>query len=132
MRHALFLLGFALLASHEIDAALAAEWRLLFGLRSLPDGPAATAFTLLHVPLFMALLWWLFHPKPPVQRLGRAVFMSFLVIHAGLHARLAGHSLYGFEGWPSNLLIYGAGAVGLLWWLAVAWSGRTNAESSVA
>lgn len=117
-QYALLLLGFALLASHEIDAALAAEWRLLLVLRDLADPTAATAFTLLHVPLFAALLWLLFHPRPRVQSGARSVFMAFLVVHAGLHAALSGHPLYGFSGWDSNLLIFGAGVTGLAYLVA--------------
>lgn len=113
MRHGLFLFGFALLASHEIDAALAAEWRLLFVLRALPDVTAATLFTLTHVPLFVALLWLLFHPQARVQIWARRLFMAFLVGHAVLHARLSDHALYGFGGWDSKLLIFGAGLTGL-------------------
>ena len=115
MRHALFLLGFALLASHEIDAALAAEWRLLYLLRGLPEPLAATVFTLLHVPLFALLLWLLFHPQPRVQVWARRGLMAFLVVHAGLHAWLSGHPDYGFAGWDSNVLIFGAGLAGLLY-----------------
>lgn len=118
MRYALFLLGFALLASHEIDAALAAEWRLLYVLRSLPEPVAASAFTLAHVPLFALLLGLLFHPKPRVQVWARRGFMAFLVVHAGLHARLSGHPDYGFSGWDSNVLIFGAGLTGLAYLLA--------------
>lgn len=120
MRQVLFLLGFALLASHEIDAALAAEWRLLYVLRGLPEPLAATAFTLVHVPLFAVLLWLLFHPQPRVQVWSRRAFMAFLLVHAALHARLSGHPDYGFSGWDSNALILGAGLVGLVYLLAEA------------
>jgi hypothetical protein len=118
MRHLLFLLGFALLASHEIDAALAAEWRLLYVLRGLPEPLAATAFTLVHVPLFAVLLWLLFHPQPRMQVWARRGFMAFLLVHAALHARLASHPDYGFAGWESNVLIFGAGLAGLLYLFA--------------
>ncbi|WP_052378525.1 DUF6713 family protein [Polycyclovorans algicola] len=121
MRHALFLFGFALLASHEIDAALAAEWRLLYGLRGLDEPVAARAFTLAHVPLFVALLWLLFHPQFAVRIWSRRVFMAFLVVHAGLHARLSGHVDYGFAGWDSNLLIFGAGVAGLVYLVSDGW-----------
>jgi len=124
MRHFLFLLGFALLASHEIDAALASEWRLLFILRGLDEEVAASVFTLAHVPLFTALLWLMFHPSAPIQAGSRRLFMAFLVVHAGLHWRLSGHPQYGFIGWESNLLIFGAAAVGLLFLAVDFWISR--------
>lgn len=124
MRYGLFLLGFALFASHEIDAALAAEWRLLYVLRGLPEPVAASAFTLLHVPVFGALLWLLFHPQGAVVCWARRAFMAFLVVHAALHARLSGDPAYAFEGWDSNGLIFGAGLAGLLYLGAEAWLSR--------
>lgn len=120
----MLLLGFALLASHEIDAALAAEWRLLYGLRGLEAPTAASTFVLAHVPLFAALLWVLFHPLPRIQVWARRAFMAFLVIHAALHARLSSHPLYGFESWDSNVLIFGAGVTGLAYLALDLWLSR--------
>jgi hypothetical protein len=127
MRFALLVLGFALLASHEIDAALAAEWRLLWVLRGLEEAHAASAFTLAHVPLFAVLLWLLFHARTAVRAWARRSFMAFLVVHAGLHARLAAHPEYGFSGWDSNLLIFGAGVAGLAYLLAEVFTARVRA-----
>lgn len=121
MRFALLSLGFALMASHEIDAALAAEWRLLFVLRGLDDDLTASVFTLVHVPLFFALLWALFHANVTIQLWSRRLFMGFLVVHAGLHWRLSDHPLYGFSGWDSNLLIFGAGLAGLVYLASDGW-----------
>ena len=117
MRSVLFVLGFALLASHEIDAALAAEWRLLYVLRGLPEPVAASAFTLAHVPVFAVLLWLAFHRQVGVLTWARRGFMAFLLIHAGLHARLSDHAAYGFSGWESNLMIFGAALVAVLYLL---------------
>lgn len=127
MRFALLVLGFALLASHEIDAALAAEWRLLYVLRGLAEPAASSTFVLLHVPLFAVLIWALFYPGARLQVWSRRGFMVFLVVHAGLHARLATHPAYGFSGWDSNLLIFGAGAAGLAYLLVEVLTSRVRA-----
>ncbi|ULQ47623.1 hypothetical protein JN531_004885 [Flagellatimonas centrodinii] len=113
MKTLLFLLGFAFLATHEIDAALNAEWRLLYILRGLPEPVATVGFIWGHVPLFAGLLWGLFLAPAPWPGRVRAVLAAFLVVHAGLHWRLSDHALYAFSGWDSNGLIWGAGLCGL-------------------
>jgi hypothetical protein len=47
-----FYLGLGLLFTHELDAIVQGEWRLLYVLRSLPDEQAMPLFVALHVPLF--------------------------------------------------------------------------------
>ncbi|MEC8850311.1 MAG: DUF6713 family protein [Pseudomonadota bacterium] len=120
MHPLLFLLGLSFLLAHEIDAALNAEWRLLYVLRSLSDPTASAAFVWVHVPLFVGLLWLAFLARPGVQRATRAGLSSFLVIHAALHLRLSDHPLYGFAGWDSNGLILGAALAGALYLLCEA------------
>lgn len=36
---------------------------------------------------------------------------AFMVVHAGMHARLSGHPIYEFRGTLSNGLIYGTAVV---------------------
>jgi hypothetical protein len=48
----LFYLGLGLLFSHELDAIVQSEWRLLYILRSMADEQAMPVFIALHVPLF--------------------------------------------------------------------------------
>ncbi|MDJ0788047.1 MAG: hypothetical protein QNK05_14655 [Myxococcota bacterium] len=103
MPTALYTIGLASLFTHEMDAVMAAEWRLLFGLRSLPDATAYPIFLVLHLPLFAVMLWLGHHPRERVRSLFRAGVAAFLVIHGALHWRLAGAPENGFEG----LLSYG-------------------------
>lgn len=99
----LFALNLALLATHELDAVRAAEWRLLPGLNRIADPQTAfRTFTLLHVPLF-ALLFWA-ADRPAVQ----VGLDLFLIAHAGAHFALRRHPLYDFNNTPSRLLIFGA------------------------
>jgi hypothetical protein len=103
----LFYSALAGLLAHELDAVHKREWRLLFTLRGMPSDRARRAFVLLHVPLLAALLWLAAHPDAGVRfwtMLGLDVFM---VVHAGLHWRLADHPYYEFDSPHSRLLIFG-------------------------
>ena len=106
----LYHLALACLFTHELDAVTHAEWRLLFVLRDLPDPSAEWSFVALHVPLFFAVLCLSHHSDPGISRWTRIAVSGFVVVHALLHALLSGRPEYGFEGWLSNALIFGAAA----------------------
>lgn len=122
MRNIVYYLGLTALFVHEMDAVMAAEWRLLYVLRTLPEATAYTAFLLLHLPMFFLFLWLSHHGNARLRDGFRLLVCGFLVVHAGLHARLADAPLNGFDGVISNALIAGAGLFGagylLLWILA--------------
>ena len=119
MRNIVYYLGLTALFVHEMDAVMAAEWRLLYVLRTLPAATAYTAFLLLHLPMFFLLLWLSHHGNARLRDGFRLLASGFLVVHAGLHARLAGAALNDFDGLVSNALIAAAGLFGaaylLLW-----------------
>lgn len=114
MREVLVLLGFALLASHELDAVTQSEWRLLFVLRDLPEALARDVF----VPLFAGLVALLWHAGARLRSRARSVFAAFLVVHVAIHQHLSDHPLYLFDGVISQLLIVAAGLTGALFLLA--------------
>ena len=109
---ALFFLGLSLLACHELDAVARHEWRLLSILSLLEDEAGFVAFVLAHVPLFAALFWLTAHDSPRVRWRSRLAVDVFLVIHAGLHYSLSGHSLYEFEPPIETITVYGGALVG--------------------
>ena len=113
----LYYLGLAALFTHEMDAVRAQEWKLLYVLRGLPEATAEPAFLLLHLPLFFVLLWLSQHETARLREGFRLLAGAFLVVHAGLHARLGEHPLNAFDGVVSNGLIYTAGAFGGLYLL---------------
>lgn len=119
MKNLWFLLGLGFISTHELDAVTQHEWRLLYGLRSLPEALAANVFVALHVPLFAALVWLTHHPQPRWRGGSRLVLMSFLIIHAGLHLRLSGHALYTFHSPLSKALIFGGGVCSALYLFAL-------------
>lgn len=59
-----FYLGFGCLFSHELDATIQNEWRLLYVLRSMPDETAMTIFAGLHIPLFALIVEQLYQSVP--------------------------------------------------------------------
>ena len=109
-----FFTGVAALLLHEMDAIDKKEWRLLFVLRRLPDEGAMRWFIVLHLPLFIALLALVAAGPSAVARWVEAGVDGFLVVHAGLHERLAAGGERAFAGWFSRSLIWSAAGFGLL------------------
>ena len=123
MKTSLYYLGLAALFTHELDAVLNMEWRLLFHLRTLPDPAAGTLFIALHLPLFFAFFYFGHHNNQKIRDIFRLIVAVFLVVHSALHFRLAGHELYQFSGFASNAYIYGAALCGLAF-MIVSWIQR--------
>ena len=113
LRTQLYYLAIALLLTHEMDAVMEAEWRLLFGLRGLSDAVAYPLFLLLHVPVVVLLFWLAHHPRDALREGFRSASAGFLIVHAGIHLHVSGAPDYGFESFVSQLLIFGAALVGL-------------------
>ncbi|MBD9485446.1 hypothetical protein IB229_20905 [Pseudomonas sp. PDM14] len=130
MKNTLFTLCFSSFIGHELDAVSQAEWRLLYGLRDLPDAVAEPLFVALHVPLFALLiaLAWAEHTK--LRERTRLLLAGFSVFHAGLHHALRHHPLYTFDSPLSQALIFGCGLLGLAYLLAH-WLGRRHTLNSI-
>lgn len=108
---ALFALALSGLLAHELDAVHRREWRLLFVLRRMEEDRARRWFIALHVPLVAAILWAVGSPHEAVRHAAMLSLDAFMVVHAGMHARLSGHPIYEFRGTLSNGLIYGTAVV---------------------
>ena len=83
--HIVFLVGFAFLLVHEMDAVRCREWRILPVLSRLNDSTGYVAFTALHVPIYALLLWGLVGDASVGLIVGLDVF---LVVHLALHVLL--------------------------------------------
>lgn len=111
----LFYLGISALFTHELDAVINMEWRLLYHLRTLPDVTASSLFVALHFPFFFVFLFISHHKTALVRERFRLAVCLFLVIHGVLHFRLSNDPLYFFEGFLSNAYIASASLIGLLY-----------------
>lgn len=109
-----FYTGFAFLIAHELDAVAQEEWRLLPLFNLLRDNTAYSVFVTAHVPLFAGLLWLTAHPSFGVRNRSQFGVDIFLIVHAVLHALMAGDARYMFHSSLSSALIFGGAVVGLL------------------
>ena len=109
--HVFFLVGFAFLLVHEMDAVRCREWRILPVLSRLGDSPGYVAFTALHVPIYALLLWGLFAADNTSLIVGLDIF---LVVHLALHVLLRNHPENRFGSPLSWTLITAAGACGAI------------------
>lgn len=121
---AVFYIALALLLTHELDAMTHHEWRLLPGLASLSDDTGRLVFVLGHVPLFAIVVGFVASLNPRIRRRARLAVAVFVAVHAGLHQAFTGHPDYGFVAASSQLLIFGAGALGLVYLLLPVVLGR--------
>jgi hypothetical protein len=119
MTDLIFLLGVSFLLTHEMDAVRRREWRLLPGLSRIADDTRAFQwFTVLHVPLYLVLLWAIMAGDETGPNGTAIVWLNgFFVVHAVAHVVLYRHPRNQFRGALSYVLIGGAGlcgAIGLL------------------
>ena len=114
-QQAIFFIGLALLATHELDAMTRHEWRLLPVLSQLDDEAGRFWFVLLHIPLFAGVFWLASHLNQKIRSTSQIVISAFLVIHGGLHFALSGHDLYEFEAPIETITVYGGAVAGLVY-----------------
>lgn len=104
-RH-VYTLMVAFFLTHEVDAALRHEWRVLPLTSFLPDAIGREVFLWGHVPIFAAVFWL-------GDRAGfRRGLAAFAVMHVGLHWLFRNHPAYEFDNPTSWLLILIPGALG--------------------
>ncbi|HEC97867.1 MAG TPA: hypothetical protein ENI58_06910 [Nitrospirae bacterium] len=109
----LFYIGFALLLTHELDAIQRHEWRIFPITRKLKDEIAYYWFTILHVPLFVLLLWLMCHPSENIRFWFQISMDVFFIVHMVLHKLLSSHKNYEFVGVFSKAIIFSMGIVGI-------------------
>lgn len=118
MTSASFYLGLALLFTHEMDSMPNHEWRVLPLLRSLSDSAGETIFVVAHIPIIALTIAYVASLNTRTRKRARDIASGFFVAHAILHVLFSGHSNYEFSALPSSLLIYGAAACGVAYFLA--------------
>ena len=123
MKRMIFYLGFGTLLTHELDAMLNHEWRVIPLLRTLPETSGITVFIVAHVPIFALLIALVASRDLRIRRYSRLGIALFLVAHGALHVLFQSHREYEFSGLLSNLLIFGGAALGLIY-LTLEWTRR--------
>ena len=113
MKNTFFFLGVGCLFTHELDAMLNHEWRLLPLLRSLPDELGATVFVVAHVPIFAIVVALVSSKNLRTRALSRCGVSVFLFLHGVGHFLSSGDPSYEFESLLSGALIYGGALFGL-------------------
>jgi len=113
MKDFFFYIGFATLATHEIDAVFKHEWRVLPLTSWLPDEYGFLVFLFFHIPLFAILVWLIANLNQTIRYRSRLGFSIFLIVHGILHLLFAEHRLYEFTSAYSNILIFGGALCGL-------------------
>jgi hypothetical protein len=104
--------GLAFLMSHELDAINCQEWRMLPLLSFSDDNVGYQVFTILHVPVFAAILLGIHSNKNWNRILFQ--FSLFNVIHTGLHTLAVWCPRNQFSSPLSWSLIIGGGFCGAM------------------
>ncbi len=115
MRHLIFYLGLGTLFTHELDAMVNYEWRLLPWINGLTDEAGMVVFIFLHIPLCAALISMVASIKEKIRTFSRWGISLFLIVHAILHIVFMGNDHYEFASWVSNVLIFGGALLGALY-----------------
>lgn len=113
-----YILGICFLSTHELDAIQRREWKLFWILKDLKEETAYIWFLYLHIPLYFLIFFSfgdgnLNHLKSSLRNL----IAHFLVFHLFIHLAFQSKQEYRFHGPVSNILIFGAGIMGILYLL---------------
>ncbi len=117
IRAVLFYTGVAMLLTHELDAMRNHEWRVLPLTAHFDDSMGEDVFVWMHVPLFAVMIGCIASIERRIRATAQNVVAAFLMIHCGLHLAFSGHAEYEFGEVQSSVLIYGAGVLGLLFFV---------------
>jgi len=90
------------------------EWRIFPGLSNLKEKLSYHLFVVLHIPLFLLILWLLCHPSAYVRFWFQICVDGFLMIHLGLHHFFKAHDKYEFTQPFSKIIIGLMALIGLI------------------
>ena len=107
----IFPLELALLLTHEMDAVRRQEWKMFIVLKDMADEKAYKVFTLLHIPIYAAILILLFSH---FKYVGFYIIDIFLICHSLVHVGFRRHPANGFNSWVSKTIIHLAGILALV------------------
>lgn len=107
----LFAAVLSLLFLHEMDAVKNAEWKMFAVLKDMDENRAYRVFSLLHLPLYAALLCIILFVSRTI-----AFYIAdiFLIMHTVLHLLFEKHPQNGLKNAYSRSIIYTMGALAAL------------------
>ena len=108
----LFYIGLSLFIIHEMDAIHRQEWKMFPLLSSLNDRQGYLVFTVLHIPLLVAIFWLLTNPS--TTDLFMRCFDLFMIVHLGLHLLFIKSKRNRFKHIFSWIVIVGIAVCGFL------------------
>lgn len=114
MKKIIFCLGIGFLFTHEMDAMLNNEWRVMPLTSWLSNESGQKIFLLAHIPLFAVLAALIASSNETIRNRTQVVISAFLAIHGVLHVAFMSQQQYKFESIESNLLIFGGAVCGAI------------------
>ena len=111
MKEKIFILGLALLATHELDAMIHKEWELLMPFLESKTGEVV--FILLHILIFFASHHYISHPNEPIRYRFKTLMSWFLLLHGLAHFVFSlFHEGYSFSPPIVSITVYGGSLCG--------------------
>lgn len=108
--NAIFAFELALLFTHEMDAIHKQEWKMFIFLKDMPDEYAYHIFTLLHIPLYAAIVLLLLSPFSYIAYYFTDIF---LIAHMLLHLGFRKYPANKFNNNISKIIIFSAGVLAI-------------------
>lgn len=105
-----FAVELSLLFIHEMDAIRQKEWRMFVVLKDMEETRAYRVFTLIHLPLYIAVLTLLM-----VQPMAAYIIVDiFLIGHSLVHILFRAHKANALNSTYSRMLIYPMGMLAIV------------------
>lgn len=117
MKNWVFFLGIGMIFTHELDAMLNNEWRVLPLTSWLSDENGKLVFLISHIPLFAMVVALISSESEIIRDRSRFYISVFLAVHGLLHAAFMISPYYEFETLISNFLIFGGATCGAFYLL---------------
>ena len=113
----IFYTGFSFLLTHELDAMIRSEWRLIPFMKTIPDETGMNIFILVHIPIFAAGIALISSTNIRTRSISRIGFAMFFIFHGILHTLLKAVEIpeYDFNSLLSKLIIYSCSVFGIVY-----------------
>lgn len=110
----LFCLNFSLILLHEMDAIRCKEWKMFIYLKDMKEGTAYKVFTLLHLPLYFALIFFMLDNTTKLYPKIAIGIDVFLIFHSIIHFLFRNNKNNEINSLFSKCLIYAMGLISII------------------